>query len=284
MNLTSPREMKELLERHDFNFSKGLGQNFLTDQNIVSKIVDKASIVDKNVLEIGPGIGTLTSEIAKYAKKVVAVEVDKRLEPILSETLEKYNNIEVVFQDILKTDIKTLSEEKFNGEPFKVVANLPYYITSPILIYLLREPSNIEEIVVMMQREVADRIVAGPNSKEYGSISVFLKYFGDSEIVMKVPKTVFMPKPKVDSAILKIVIKDNSDGVCIDSLERVLRSAFLKRRKTILNSLSSGLDITKEETSDILKSLNIDENFRAENLSYEDYLKITKKLGEKNDI
>lgn len=283
MNLTSPREMKELLERHDFNFSKGLGQNFLTDQNIVSKIVDKASVIDKNVLEIGPGIGTLTSEIAKYAKKVVAIEVDKRLEPILSETLEEYNNIEVVFQDILKTDIKALSEEKFNGEPFKVVANLPYYITSPILIYLLREPSNIEEIVVMMQREVADRIVAGPNSKEYGSISVFLKYFGDSEIVMKVPKTVFMPKPKVDSAILKIVIKDNSDGVCIDSLERVLRSAFLKRRKTILNSLSSGLDISKEETSDILKSLNIDENFRAENLSYEDYLKITKKLGEKND-
>lgn len=283
MNLTSPREIKNLLERHDFSFTKSLGQNFLIDQNIVDKILKEGNLEGENVLEIGSGIGTLTASMAKLAKKVVVVEIDESLKPILKETLYGLDNVEVIFSDILKTDLEKISRDLFNGESFKVVANLPYYITTPILEYLLKSQSPISEIIVMMQKEVANRIVAKVGTKDYGSITVFLKYFGDSSILMNVPKTVFMPKPKVDSAVIKLTIRKNVDVNEVENLEKVLRAGFGKRRKTILNSLSSGLNIEKSEVLEILSQIEINENSRAENLSLEEYLLLSKKLIEEGD-
>lgn len=283
MNLTSPREIKNLLERHDFSFTKSLGQNFLIDQNIVDKILKEGNLEGENVLEIGSGIGTLTASMAKLAKKVVVVEIDESLKPILKETLYGLDNVEVIFSDILKTDLEKISRDLFNGESFKVVANLPYYITTPILEYLLKSQSPISEIIVMMQKEVANRIVAKVGTKDYGSITVFLKYFGDSSVLMNVPKTVFMPKPKVDSAVIKLTIRKNVDVNEVENLEKVLRAGFGKRRKTILNSLSSGLNIEKSEVLEILSQIEINENSRAENLSLEEYLLLSKKLIEEGD-
>lgn len=279
MKLTSPKELKILLERYGFKFTKSLGQNFLVDQNIVEKIVREGNISNENVLEIGPGIGTLTREIAKSAKKVVAVEIDEKLRPILNETIGPLDNVEVIFSDILKVDMDKLSKEKFNGESFKVVANLPYYITTPILIYLLKSNSNIKELIVMMQREVAERIVADIDNKQYGSISVFLKYFGDSKIIMNVPNTVFIPRPKVGSSVIKLTVNEKEKEVSIESLEKVLKAGFQMRRKTILNSLSSGLGREKDEIRIILQELNLKENFRAENLTLDDYINLALKLS-----
>lgn len=284
MNLTSPREIKNILERHGFSFTKSLGQNFLIDQNIVDKIIEKSDVKGKNILEIGPGIGSMTKSLCKVGKKVVAVEIDKSLKPILEETLGKENNLEIVFEDILKVDVKKLTDEKFNGESFKVVANLPYYITTPILINLLKSEANIDELIVMMQKEVADRIVASPSTKEYGSISVFLRFFGDSEIILKVPKTVFMPQPKVGSAVLKLKLRENIELEDVNNLEKVLRAGFQKRRKTILNSLSSGLNIEKSDLKKVLNELDIEENKRAENLDLDDYLALSRKLINEGDL
>ena len=286
MNLTSPKVLKALLERHNFSFTKSLGQNFLIDQNIIDKILREGNIQGENILEIGSGIGTLTASMAKLAKKVVVVEIDEKLKPILSETLFGFDNVEIFFSDILKTDLDRISKESFNGENFKVVANLPYYITTPILEFLLKSKSNISEIIVMMQKEVATRIVADVGTKEYGSISVFLKYFGDSEILMNVPKTVFMPKPKVDSAVIKLKIRDHIDVEEVEKLEKILRAGFGKRRKTILNSLSSGLNREKTEVLEILEKLGINENSRAENLSLKEFLALAEMLlrkGESDD-
>ena len=258
----------------------------MIDQNIIDKILREGNVQGENILEIGSGIGTLTASMAKLAKKVVVVEIDEKLKPILSETLFGFDNVEVIFSDILKTDLDKISKESFNGESFKVVANLPYYITSPILEYLLKSKSNISEIIVMMQKEVATRIVADVGTKEYGSISVFLKYFGDSEILMNVPKTVFMPKPKVDSAVVKLKIRDHIDVEEVEKLEKILRAGFGKRRKTILNSLSSGLNREKTEVLEILEKLGINENSRAENLSLKEFLELTEMLlrkGESDD-
>ncbi len=278
MNITSPKEMKALLDRHGFNFTKSLGQNFLIDQNIVEKIVRQGQIQGENVVEIGPGIGTLTREMAKEANKVLAIEIDQKLSPLLEETIGEFQNTKVIFQDILKTDIEKVTREYFNGHPFKVVANLPYYITSPILIYLLKSNANISEIIVMMQREVADRIVATNGNKEYGSISVFLKYFGDSKILMNVPNTVFMPKPKVGSSVIRLQVKKEKRQEKVEDIEKILRAAFGKRRKTILNSLSTGLNLEKDYIRKVLEDLNISENSRAENLTLDDYLSLTNKI------
>lgn len=278
MNLTSPRELKNLLDSYGFSFTKSLGQNFLIDQNIVDKIVDQGQIEGENILEIGPGIGTLTYSMGKKAKKVLAIEVDESLREILSYTLGEFSNVKIHFADVLKTNIEEVAREYFGDEPFKVVANLPYYITSPILIYLLKSQANISEIIVMMQKEVAQRIVADKTKKDYGSISVFISYFGPAQILMNVPKTVFMPQPKVDSAVVKIKVTRDDRDIKIEDLERVLRAAFGQRRKTILNSLSKGLDIDKGTVEKVLASLDLPSNYRAENLSLEEYLLLGKEL------
>lgn len=278
--LYSPKYVKEILERYGFKFSKSLGQNFLIDGNIVRKIVDEGDITSEDyIIEIGPGMGTLTEELALRAKKVVAIEIDDTLLPILDETLGKYDNVEIIHGDVLKIDIEKLIEEKLSGGPVKVVANLPYYVTTPIIAKLIEDNLNLQSIIVMVQKEVAERMEAGPGGKEYGSLSVFVNFYSKPEIVVKVPKTVFMPQPKIDSAVIKLEIKKELPDVDKDKFFKIVKAAFSKRRKTILNSLSTyGFNIEKETIKEALEKLNINVDTRAENLSVEDFIKISKTL------
>lgn len=278
--LYSPKYVKEILERYGFKFSKSLGQNFLIDGNIVRKIVDEGDITPEDyIIEIGPGMGTLTEELALRAKKVIAIEIDDTLLPILDETLGKYDNVQVIHGDVLKIDIEKLIEENLSGGPVKVVANLPYYVTTPIIAKLIEDNLNLESIIVMVQKEVAERMEAGPGGKEYGSLSVFVNFYSKPEIVVKVPKTVFMPQPKIDSAVIKLEIKKELPDVDKDKFFKIVKAAFSKRRKTILNSLSTyGFNIEKETIKEALEKLNINVDTRAENLSVEDFIKISKTL------
>ena len=278
--LYSPSHVKEVLGRHGFKFSKALGQNFLIDGNIVRKIVSESNITkDDYVLEIGPGMGTLTEELALRAKKVIAVELDRSLLPILDETLEKYDNVEVIYGDILDIDIGKLIEEKCEGKSIKVVANLPYYVTTPIIGKLIEDDLNLESITVMVQKEVADRMASSPGSKVYGSLSVFVNFYCDPEILLKVPKTVFMPQPKIDSSVIKLNLKKELPDIDRDKFFKVVKAGFSKRRKTILNALSSyGFKIEKDDIRLALESINISPSERAENLSVEEFIKISKAL------
>nr|WP_236908021.1 16S rRNA (adenine(1518)-N(6)/adenine(1519)-N(6))-dimethyltransferase RsmA [Clostridium sp. Cult3] len=278
--LYSPKYVKKILNRYGFEFSKSLGQNFLIDGNIVRKISQVGEITEEDyVLEIGPGIGTLTEELALKAKKVVAVEIDKGLLPILDETLGAYGNVEIIHGDILNTDIQRIIDEKMEGGPIKVVANLPYYVTTPIIAKLLEENLNIHSIIVMVQKEVADRMVSMPGNKQYGSLSVFVNFYTYPEIGIRVPKTVFMPQPRVDSAVIKLKLKEDLPEVDREVFFKVVRSAFGKRRKTILNALSSGeLGLEKDIIREVLEKLNIAPNLRAENLKIEDFIKISETL------
>lgn len=278
--LYSPKYVKEILSSYGFEFSKSLGQNFLIDGNIVKKIVSEGNITKEDyVLEIGPGMGTLTEELALRAKKVVAVELDRTLLPILDKTLKNYDNIEIVHGDILKVDIEKLIEEKFEGKSVKVVANLPYYVTTPIIAKLLEDNLNLESVIVMVQKEVAERMAANPGGKEYGSLSVFVNFYTRPEIVVKVPKTVFMPQPKIDSAVIKLTLRKDLPDIDKKQFFKVVKAAFSKRRKTILNSLSSyGFNVDKETIKQTLESSNIKLEERAENLSIEDFINISKTL------
>lgn len=277
--LYSPKRLKEVLAKHNFKFSKSLGQNFLIDGNIVRKIVESAEITKEDyVLEVGPGMGTLTEELALKAKKVVAVELDKKLEPVLKDTLGKYDNVEVIFGDILKLDLEEIIKEKMDDKRIKIVANLPYYITTPIIAKFLEEGYNIDSINVMVQKEVGMRISASPNNKSYGSLTVFAQFYSDPEIVLNIPKSVFVPQPKVDSAVIRLKIMDKYRNVDREKFFKIVKAAFSKRRKTILNTLSSGLDIEKDQVKKLLESTNIDTNKRAENLSIEDYIKLSENL------
>lgn len=276
--LYSPKYTKEVLKNHGFTFSKSLGQNFLIDGNIVRKICEEGSITkDDNVLEIGPGIGTLTEELSLRAKKVVAIELDNKLLPILEDTLKDYSNIDIIHGDVLEVDLKKIIEEKFTPGPIKVVANLPYYITTPIIGRLIEEDLGFHSIIVMVQKEVADRIIAVPGSKDFSSLSVFVQYYTKPEIILKVPNTVFMPRPKVDSAVLNL--KLNKQKINLEDKElffKIIKAAFSQRRKTLANSLTSKeLGIKKKEVKEILKKSNIDPKKRAEDLSVEDFVKIS---------
>lgn len=278
--LYSPKYVKEIIDRYGFRFSKSLGQNFLIDGNIVRKIVQGANITKEDyVLEVGPGIGTLTEELALNAKKVVSVELDQSLLPVLDDTLAAYDNVEIVHGDILKIDVKKIIDEKLGGGPVKVVANLPYYVTTPILSMFLEEGLNIDSITVMIQKEVADRMVAAHGSKTYGSLSLYVQYYSDPEILLKVPKTVFMPQPKIDSSVIKLNIKKELPNVDSEQLFKVVKAAFSKRRKTVLNALSSyGFDLDKEFIKNALEEIEINPEIRAENLSLEDFINISKIL------
>ena len=278
--LYSPNKIKSTLDKYGFKFSKSLGQNFLIDGNLVRKIVQESNI-NKNdyVLEIGPGMGTLTEELALNAKKVVAVELDKKLLPILDESLEGYDNVEIVYGDILKTDVKKLIEEKLEGGPVKLVANLPYYVTTPIIGKLLEEDLNLESISVMVQKEVALRMSAGPGSKDYGALSIFVNFYSNPRIVVKVPKTVFMPQPKIDSAVIKLELKKDLPDVDREKFFKIVKAAFSKRRKTIINALSTyGFDIDKEIIKNALVESGIRPDERAENISIEDFIKLSTNL------
>lgn len=273
--LFKPKEVNDLLRRHGFKFSKALGQNFLIDGNIVRNIVDAAEITeDDYVLEIGPGIGTLTEELALRAKKVLAVEIDNRLKPLLQETIiNRYDNVNIHFGDILKTNLKEVLAENFGDNSFKVVANLPYYVTTPIITKLIEDDLNLESITVMIQKEVAARFAGKPSTKDYGSLSVFIQFYSDVNYDFTVPKTVFMPRPNVDSAVVTMKIKDNLPEIDREKFFKVVRASFSKRRKTIINSLSTyGFDLSKDEIREILKISNIDERRRAETLTSEEFL------------
>ena len=274
--------LAEILKKFNFSFSKSLGQNFLIDGNIVKNIVEKSGITDEDiVLEIGPGFGTLTEELALNAKKVIAIEKDNRLMEVLDYTLQNYDNVKIINEDFLKIDLEKIFIEEAEGRKLKVVANLPYYITTPILERIIENKKYFSTISVMVQEEVARRVVALPNNKDYGSLTLYLEYNCEKEILMKVPRTVFMPSPKVDSAILYLKLVERDLDVDEDYLFKFIRSGFTKRRKNIMNSLSKGfVNISKEELKEILSSLELSNNLRAENLSLQDYINITKKYTE----
>lgn len=277
--LYSPKRLKEVLEKHHFKFSKSLGQNFLIDGNIVRKIVESAKITKEDyVLEVGPGMGTLTEELALQAKKVIAVELDHKLKPVLEETVGSYSNVEIIFGDILKLDLQEIIKEKMEDRKIKIVANLPYYITTPIIAKFLEEGYHIDTINVMVQKEVAERITANPNNKSYGGLTVFAQFYSHPQIVLNIPKSVFIPQPKVDSAVIRLKIREQYPNVDREKFFQIVKAAFSKRRKTILNTLSSGLDMDKEDVRKILDASKIESNQRAENLSIENYVKLSEKF------
>lgn len=270
--LYSPKIVKEIIDLYDFKFKKSLGQNFLIDKNFVDKIIDIADIENENVLEIGPGIGTITYEMAKTAKKVLAVEIDENLIPILQQNLEEFSNVKVINQDILKVDLKKLIEEEFNNQSFKVVSNLPYYITTPIIELLITSNFPCKDMTIMVQKEVAQRMVASANDKDYSSLSVFVKFYSDAKILVNLPKTVFIPQPKIDSSILNLKLRIYDENVDQKKLFNLVRAGFNKRRKTILNSLSDVA--SKEDLKIAFEKTGLRENLRAENLSLDDFIKL----------
>ncbi len=275
--LYRPGRVRQLLDDYNFKFSKGLGQNFLIDGNIVRKIAEAAEVTaEDNILEIGPGFGTLTEELALHAKKVVAVEIDCRLLPVLEETLGQYDNVVIKEGDILKLSIQELIDDAFDGEPVKVVANLPYYITTPIIAKLLEEDLPITSLTVMVQKEVAERMVATEADKAYGSLSLFIRYYAEPTIALTAPKTVFMPPPKIDSSVVHLKKRPYQTTVDSDALFQLIHSGFNQRRKTITNSLmNTELGFSKEALCACLEVLNIPPKSRAENLSLEAFVALS---------
>ena len=278
---------KAVLERHGFTFKKSFGQNFLTDTNILQKIVDTAEI-DKNVnvIEIGPGIGALTEFLAENAAEVMAFEIDDRLVPILEDTLRDHDNVNVINEDVLKADLQTRVKEFKNPElPIKVVANLPYYITTPILMHLIESKIPFAEFVVMMQKEVADRISAEPNSKAYGSLSIAVQYYMTAKVAFVVPRTVFVPAPNVDSAILKMTRREQPlvEVKDEDFFFRVSKISFVHRRKTLWNNLTSHFGKSEEVKTKLEQALgnaNIKPSIRGEALSIPDFARLSDALSE----
>ena len=276
---------RAILERHGFTFKKSFGQNFLTDTNILQKIVDTAEIDKKvNVIEIGPGIGALTEFLAESAAEVMAFEIDDRLVPILADTLRDFDNVTVVNQDILKVDLaQYIAEFKNPDLPIKVVANLPYYITTPILMHLIESGIPFSEFVVMMQKEVADRISAQPNTKSYGSLSIAVQYYMTAKVAFIVPRTVFVPAPNVDSAILKMVRRDQPAVAVQDEkfFFKVSKASFVHRRKTLWNNLTSCFgksEETKDKLTAALERADLSPSVRGEALSLEEFARLADAL------
>lgn len=280
--LGSPSATKEIINKYSFAFQKKFGQNFLIDSNILESIVSAADITkDDFVLEIGPGIGTMTQYLCEAARQVVAVEIDKMLIPILKDTLSEYDNVEVINQDVLKLDIKALAQQKNDGKPIKVVANLPYYITTPIIMGLFESKVPIESITIMVQKEVADRMQTGPGSKDYGALSLAVQYYADAKVQLNVSASCFMPRPNVDSAVIKLTAHEKP-VVDVDEtlMFKVIRASFNQRRKTLVNGLknSSELDYTKEEIVQAIKAIGKEENIRGEKLTLEEFAALSNSL------
>lgn len=268
--LTSPRTIKYIMEKYGFRFSKGLGQNFIIDENVLTRIIEGSEVTKNDmILEIGPGIGVLTDVLCENASKVVSVEIDKSLIPVLTETVGHHENLKVINSDVLKIDVKALIAEEFGDVKPKLVANLPYYVTTPIIMMFLEERIPISDLVVMIQKEVADRIVAKPSTKAYGALSVVVQYFTEPSIVTRVSRGSFMPMPNVDSTVIRLKVRDVSPVQLEDEATFFLtiKDAFGKRRKTLLNALSSGfLKISKDQAREALEIAAINENTRGEAL------------------
>lgn len=282
--LGNPKNTIEVLQKYGFNFQKKFGQNFLINTGILEEIIEAAEITKEDfVLEIGPGIGTMTQYLCENAREVVAVEIDKNLIPILADTLSAYDNVEVINEDILKVDIKTLAEEKNAGKPIKVVANLPYYITTPIIMGLFESHVPIDSITIMVQKEVADRMQEGPGSKEYGALSLAVQYYADPEIVVNVPPSCFMPQPKVGSAVIRLT-RHEQPPVDVENeklMFQLIRASFNQRRKTLANGLNNfpGLNVSKEVIQQCIEELGVPVTVRGEALSLEQFAKLSNIIG-----
>ena len=282
-SLGIPQNTIEVLQKHNFHIQKKFGQNFLIDPNILTRIVEAAEISKEDcVLEIGPGIGTMTQYLAERAGRVVAVEIDKSLIPILEETLAGYDNVTLINADILKVNINRIVEEENRGHPVKVVANLPYYITTPIIMGLFESHVPLQSITVMVQKEVADRMQVGPGTKDYGALSLAVQYYAKPEVVANVPSNCFIPRPNVDSAVIRL-IRYQEPPVQVEDEARLfalIRAAFNQRRKTLVNALSnaSGLGVTKDQAAEALEHLGLSPTVRGEALTLEQFAHLAGEL------
>lgn len=284
--LGNPQNTIEVLQKYRFNFQKKFGQNFLIDTHVLDKIIDASGVTEDDfVLEIGPGIGTMTQYLCERAREVVAVEIDKNLIPILSDTLKNYSNVTVINEDILKLDICKLAEEKNQGKPIKVVANLPYYITTPIIMGLFESHVPIDGITIMVQKEVAERMQEKPGSKEYGALSLAVQYYAKPEIVANVPPNCFMPRPNVGSAVIRLTRHEKPPVEVEDEklMFRIIRASFNQRRKTLANGLNNSPEIhlPKEVIQESIVSLGVPENIRGEALSLEQFAELSNEIGQR---
>lgn len=278
-----PANTIAVLQKYNFNFQKKFGQNFLIDTHVLEKIIDAAQITREDcVVEIGPGIGTMTQYLVESAGRVVAVEIDKALIPILEDTLSSYENVEVINEDILKVDLQKLVEEKNGGRPVKVVANLPYYITTPIVMGLFESHVPLHSITIMVQKEVADRMQAGPGSKDYGALSLAVQYYADAKVVANVPPNCFIPRPNVGSAVIRLTRYEKTPVEVKDEafLFALIRASFNQRRKMLTNGLNNapGLHVDKEEVRKALLSMGLSENIRGEALTLEQFAQLSNLL------
>lgn len=283
--LGTPSATKEIINKYSFAFQKKFGQNFLIDSNVLESIIRGAEITkDDFVLEIGPGIGTMTQYLCEAARQVVAVEIDKMLIPILEDTLSEYDNMEVINQDVLKVDIKSLADEKNNGKPIKVVANLPYYITTPIIMGLFESGVPIDSITIMVQKEVADRMQTGPGSKDYGALSLAVQYYATAKVILNVSATCFMPRPNVDSAVIKLTRhKEPTVNVADEKLMfKIIRASFNQRRKTLVNGLKNSpeLSFSKEQIVKAIEKIGKPETIRGEALTLEEFAELANAFTE----
>jgi 16S rRNA (adenine1518-N6/adenine1519-N6)-dimethyltransferase len=283
--LGTPSATKEIINKYSFAFQKKFGQNFLIDSNVLESIIRGAEITkDDFVLEIGPGIGTMTQYLCEAARQVVAVEIDKMLIPILEDTLSEYDNVEVINQDVLKVDIKSLAEEKNNGKPIKVVANLPYYITTPIIMGLFESGVPIDSITIMVQKEVADRMQTGPGSKDYGALSLAVQFYATAKVILNVSATCFMPRPNVDSAVIKLTRhKEPTVNVTDEKLMfKIIRASFNQRRKTLVNGLKNSpeLSFSKEQIVKAIEKIGKPETIRGEALTLEEFAELANAFTE----
>lgn len=284
--LGNPKNTIEILQKYNFNFQKKFGQNFLINTGVLEDIIDAAEVTDEDiVLEIGPGIGTMTQYLCENARQVIAVEIDTNLIPILKDTLSAYDNVRIINDDILKVDINELAREYNNGRPIKVVANLPYYITTPIIMGLFESHVPIESITVMVQKEVADRMQAGPGTKDYGALSLAVQYYSKPQIVVNVPPSCFMPQPKVGSTVISLrrhqqpVVQVEDEKLMF----KVIRASFNQRRKTLANGLNNygGINLTKEQIQQSIEELGVPVNIRGEALSLEQFACLSNIIGKK---
>ena len=283
--LGKPKETIEVLKKHDFTFQKKFGQNFLIDTHVLDKIITAADITkDDFVIEIGPGIGTMTQYLANAARQVLAVEIDRALIPILEETLQEYNNVTILNQDVLKVDLKAIVEQQNASKPVKIVANLPYYITTPIIMGLFEHEVPLESITVMVQKEVAQRMQVGPGTKDYGALSLAVQYYAKPYIVANVPPNCFMPRPKVGSAVIRLTRHAKTPIAVQDSklMFALIRASFNQRRKTLLNGLNNdaSLDFTKEQIQEAISQCDLPPAIRGEALTLEQFARLSDVLQE----
>lgn len=282
MDLYDYNTVKRILSKHGFTFSKALGQNFLINPDVCPQMAESLS-ADENtgVLEVGPGIGVLTKELCRVAGKVVSVELDKRLFPVLDETLAEFDNLEIINADVMEIDLNKLIEEKFSGcSSVKVCANLPYYITSPVIMTLLESKLPVDEIVVMVQKEAGERLCAEVGSRMAGAVTVAVNYYADSEILFDVNRDSFMPSPKVDSVVIRLAVRKNSKFEVSNEKKffSLVKCAFSQRRKTALNSISNTMGVPKDKISAVFTELGLDTNIRAEKLTMNDFINIADRL------